>query len=56
MKIRSTVFWPEQEILANQVVDLPDDVARARIEQGLAVEHVEPAPEPESTAPGTEAQ
>ena len=38
MKIRSTVHWPEREIECNQVVDLPDDEARARIAQGFAVE------------------
>lgn len=45
MKIRSTVFWPEQGVAANEVVDLPDAEAQARIDEGFAVPHVEDAPE-----------
>ena len=45
MKIRSSVFWPERDVVANQVLELPDDEAKARIAAGLA-EEVESAPEP----------
>ena len=48
MKIRSSVFWPEHDppVMANDVIELPDDEAKARIAAGLAEEHVDPAPEP----------
>ena len=46
MKIRSTVFWPEKDVVCNQIVDLPDDEAKARIDAGFAVAHVEGEPEP----------
>lgn len=43
MKIRSTVFWPENDppVVANEVIDVADDVAAERIKAGLAVEFVE---------------
>jgi hypothetical protein len=50
MKIRSTVFWPERDVKADEVIDLPEDVAKARIKEGFAVEHVEPEPPAEPAA------
>ena len=50
MKIRSTVFWPEKEANANDVLDLPDAEAQARIDEGFAVAHVEPEAEAEAEA------
>jgi hypothetical protein len=41
MKIRSTIHWPEGNMAANQIGELPDDEATARINAGFAVEHVE---------------
>lgn len=50
MKIRTTVHWPEKNAIVNDILDLPDDEAKARIDAGFAKEHVEEAPAAE-TAP-----
>ena len=50
MRIRSTVFWPERDAKANDVIDVPDDEAKARIAAGLAVEHTDVPAEPAEPA------
>lgn len=61
MKFRSTVFWPEKEIGANEIVDTAaadtkatEDEMKARVAQGFAVEHKEPEPAPAEAAPAAQ--
>lgn len=57
MKIRSTVFWPEREVMANDIIDTAAEGAKCteaeakeRIAAGLAVEHVDAPIEAEAEA------